>query len=52
MAAATREIAVCNNLEVSEDGLRIYFSESFSYENASAYDAIDEAIALAPNGRL
>ncbi|SFI35136.1 hypothetical protein [Nitrosomonas sp. Nm34] len=52
MAAATRKIAVCDNLEVSEDGRRIHFSESFSYENASADDAIDEAIALAPNGRL
>src|SRR5690606_28203811 len=43
---------VCDNLEVSEDGRRIYFSEPFYYENASADDAIDEAIALAPNGRL
>jgi hypothetical protein len=45
---AIRKIAVCDNLEVSEDGRLIYFSESFSYENTSA----DEAIALAPNGRL
>lgn len=49
---ASRKIAVCDNLEVSEDGRRIYFSEPFSYENSSADDAIDEAIALAPNGRL
>lgn len=48
----SRKIAVCDNLEVSEDGRRIYFSEPFYYENASADDAIDEAIALAPNGRL
>lgn len=48
----SRRIAVCDNLEVSEDGRRIYFSEPFDYENASAGDAIDEAIALAPNGRL
>ncbi|SFM49144.1 SMP-30/gluconolactonase/LRE family protein [Nitrosomonas communis] len=50
--APSRKIAVCDNLEVSEDGRRIYFSEPFYYENASADDAIDEAIALAPNGRL
>ena len=49
---STRELAVCDNLEVSEDGRRIYFSEPFSYTNASVDDAIDEAIALAPNGRL
>ncbi|SDW12828.1 hypothetical protein [Nitrosomonas communis] len=49
---AIRNIAVCDNLGVSEDGRLIYFSESFSYENALADDAIDEAIALAPNGRL
>jgi hypothetical protein len=48
----TRKIAVCDNLEVSEDGRRIYFTEPFYYENSSADDAIDEAIALAPNGRL
>lgn len=48
----SRKIAVCDNLEVSEDGRRIYFSEPFYYENASANDAVDEAIALAPNGRL
>ena len=48
----TRELAVCDNLEVSEDGRRIYFSEPFAYRNASVGDAIDEALALAPNGRL
>jgi SMP-30/Gluconolactonase/LRE-like region len=48
----SRKVAVCDNLEVSEDGRRIYFSEPFSYENSSADDAIDEAVALAPNGRL
>ena len=50
--APSRPIAVCDNLEVSEDGRRIYFSEPFAYENASVDDAIDEAIALAGNGRL
>ncbi|MDV3241441.1 MAG: hypothetical protein LOY00_06615 [Methylocaldum sp.] len=43
---------VCDNLEVSEDGRRIYFSEPFSYRDASLDDAVDEAIALPPNGRL
>jgi SMP-30/Gluconolactonase/LRE-like region len=50
--APSRPLAVCDNLEVSEDGRRIYFSEPFTYENASVDDAIDEAIALAGNGRL
>lgn len=43
---------VCDNLEISEDGRRIYFSEPFDYADASVDDAVDEAIALAPNGRL
>jgi hypothetical protein len=50
--SASRPIAVCDNLEVSADGRRIYFSEPFEYENASVDDAIDEALALAGNGRL
>jgi len=47
-----RPLIVCDNLEVSEDGRRIYFSEPFDYSDASVDDAVDEAIALAPNGRL
>jgi sugar lactone lactonase YvrE len=47
-----RALAVCDNLEVSADGRRIYFSEPFDYPDASLQDAVDEAIALAPNGRL
>jgi hypothetical protein len=47
-----RALIVCDNLEVSEDGRRIYFSEPFDYTGASLDDALDEAIALAPNGRL
>lgn len=47
-----RPLIVCDNLAVSEDGLRIYFSEPFDYPDASVDDAVDEAIALAPNGRL
>ena len=43
---------VCDNLEVSADGRRIYFSEPFDYSGASVDDAVDEAIALATNGRL
>jgi sugar lactone lactonase YvrE len=49
---ARRALVVCDNLEVSEDGRRIYFTEPFDYAGASVDDAVDEAIALAPNGRL
>ena len=49
---ARRTLVVCDNLEVTEDGRRIYFSEPFDYTGASVDDAVDEAIALAPNGRL
>lgn len=51
-ASAKRPLIVCDNLDVSEDGRRIYFSEPFDYGGASVDDALDEAIALAPNGRL
>ncbi len=37
---------------MSEDGRRIYFSEPFDYAGASVDDALDEALALSPNGRL
>lgn len=47
-----RPLVVCDNLAVSEDGRRIYFSEPFAYPDASVDDALDEAIALARNGRL
>ena len=47
-----RPLIVCDNLEVSEDGKRIYLSEPFDYSGASVDDALDEAIALSPNGRL
>ncbi len=47
-----RPLIVCDNLEVSEDGRRIYFSEPFDYTGASLDDALDEALALSPNGRL
>jgi sugar lactone lactonase YvrE len=48
----TRPLIVCDNLDVSEDGRRIYFTEPFDYTDASVDDALDEAIALSPNGRL
>lgn len=48
----SRKLVVCDNLDVSADGRRIYFSEPFAYEGASVGDAADEAIALARNGRL
>lgn len=51
-SAPSRALIVCDNLEVSEDGRRIYFSEPFDYSGASVDDALDEALALAPNGRL
>ena len=51
-ATPRRPLIVCDNLEVSEDGRRIYFSEPFDYAGASVDDALDEALALAPNGRL
>jgi hypothetical protein len=51
-SGSARALLVCDNLEVSADGRRIYFSEPFDYSDASVDDAVDEAIALAPNGRL
>jgi hypothetical protein len=50
--SASRKVIVCDNLEISTDGRRIYFTEPFNYENASVRDAVHEAIALARNGRL
>ena len=50
--APSRPLIVCDNLEVSEDGKRIYFTEPFDYTGASVDDALDEALALSPNGRM
>lgn len=48
-----RPLAFCNDLDVSSDGQRIYFSEPFAYEGASmGGGAFAEAIALGRNGRL
>ncbi len=48
----TRAIGVCDSLEVSEDGRRIYFSEPIFYQGATVGDTVDEGIALPRNGRL
>lgn len=48
-----RPVAFCNDLDVSRDGRRIYFSEPFAYEGASmGRGAFREAISLGRNGRL
>jgi len=49
----SRPIAFCNDLDVSADGRRIYFSEPFAYAGASmGPGAVPEAITLGTNGRL
>lgn len=51
--SGVRPLAFCNDLDISADGQRIYFSEAFAYEGASmGGGAVDEAIALGRNGRL
>jgi hypothetical protein len=51
--AGIRPLAFCNDLDVSGDGQRIYFSEPFASEGASmGGGAVAEAIALGRNGRL
>jgi hypothetical protein len=52
-STASRPLAFCNDLELSADGRRIYFSEPFAYEGASmGGGTIPEAVSLARNGRL
>jgi len=48
----SRPLAFCNDLDVSQDGKRIYFTEPFSYENASMGGAgtYREAVSLGQNG--
>ena len=49
----SRPLAFCNDLDVSTDGKRIYFSEPIAYEGASmGGGAVGEAITLGNNGRL
>lgn len=49
----SRPIAFCNDLAISDDGKRVYFSEPYPYEGASmGGGAIGEAITLGKNGRL
>ena len=49
----SRRVQFCNDLDVSRDGQRIYFSEPFAYQNASmGGGAFREAISLGRNGRL
>jgi len=49
----SRPIVFCNDVDVSSDGQRFYFSEPFSYEGASmGGGAVGEAITLGNNGRL
>lgn len=48
-----RPLAFCNDLELSADGRRIYFSEPFAYPGASmGRGAVKEAVSLGANGRL
>lgn len=48
-----RPLAFCNDLDVSLDGKRIYFTEPIAYEGASmGGGAVGEAITLGDNGRL
>ncbi|MGB5811068.1 MAG: hypothetical protein WBG86_11095 [Polyangiales bacterium] len=52
-ASESRPLAFCNDLEVSLDGQRIYFTEPIAYEGASmGGGAVGEAITLGDNGRL
>lgn len=50
---AARSLAFCNDLELSEDGRRIYFSEPFAYTGAAmGGGTVLEAVSLGGNGRL
>jgi len=52
-SSGVRPLAFCNDLDVSADGGRIYWSEPFAYEGASmGGGAVREAIALGRHGRL
>ncbi|MGH8529385.1 MAG: SMP-30/gluconolactonase/LRE family protein [Nevskiales bacterium] len=50
---AGRPFAFCNDLEISKDGRRIYFSEPFAYTGAAmGGGTVREAVSLGGNGRL
>ena len=52
-SVAYRPLAFCNDLEISADGNRIYFSEPFAYEGASmGGGTVPEAISFHGNGRI
>ncbi|MEM7433646.1 MAG: PQQ-binding-like beta-propeller repeat protein [Myxococcota bacterium] len=49
----SRPLAFCNDLDITDDGRRIYFTEPIAYEGASmGGGAVGEAITLGDNGRL
>ncbi len=50
----SRPVAFCNDLDVSADGRRIYFTEPFAYDNPSMGGAgtYREAISLGRNGYI
>jgi hypothetical protein len=49
----SRPLVFCNDLDISKDGNRIYFSEPFAYKGASmGGGAFGEAITLGTNGLL
>jgi hypothetical protein len=52
--ANSRPVAFCNDLDISEDGQRIYVSEPYDHPGAAMGHeaAFREAISLARNGRL
>lgn len=49
----SRPLAFCNDLEITNDGKRIYFTEPFSYSGASmGGGAVHELLAYRGNGRI
>ncbi|MFT4572580.1 MAG: sugar lactone lactonase YvrE [Hyphomicrobiaceae bacterium] len=52
-ASNSRALEFCNDLDVSADGKRIYFTEPFAYEGASmGGGAWGEAVSLGRNARI
>ena len=48
----TRPLGVCDSLDVSAVGRRVYFSEPIFYPNATVGDMLDDGVALARTGRM